>query len=99
MHYMSFFPLAIPSLPHPSSSPSSNSFLILLPKHPLAPSSASLLEHRNNLQHLLELSRPLRTTAKPVEMINQILRVHFASMSKQVISDQSQKLSAFGLLR
>ena len=81
-------------------SPSSlDPFLVLLPKHPLASSSASFFQYRNNLQHLLELSRPLRTTAKPVEVINQILRVYFASVREQIVADQSQKLSAFGLLR
>jgi hypothetical protein len=91
---ITLFSLSIPSSPWFLS----NSLPILIPKNPLSPASASLLQHRNNLQHLLKLRRPLRTTAKPVEMINQVLSVHLTSMRKQVISDQCQEFSTFWLL-
>ena len=44
---------------------------ILPPQHPFPPSIASPpFQHRNPLQHLLELRRPLRRRAEPIEMVH-----------------------------
>ena len=52
----------------------------LLQNPSASPSTPPLLQHRNSLQHLLELCRALRRPAKAIKVINQHLRVRLSAV-------------------